>query len=313
LDDAYLERLYSGRGVSWWRLLGSYWRRLRVLLGARHYDLLWIEKELFPNLPAWAEQLLSALSVPYVVDYDDAIFHNYDLSRNPLKKLLSRKIDQIMRSARVVVCGNDYLAQRAHKAGAGCVVIVPTVVDVNRYAPTRHDASSTLVVGWMGSPSTVRYLKLVDEALGRAAEDVALELLVVGARFESSSCKVRCEAWSEESEVSRIQEMDVGIMPLENSPWERGKCGYKLIQYMACALPVIASPVGVNRQIVREGQNGFCAESTDDWARAFIKLAQDKSLRQQMGHEGRKQVEEGYSLQTKSRALLEAFSKALGF
>lgn len=306
-SDAYLEALYGGRSRSRHAAAG-YLERVSQLLRASRYDLLWVEKELFPFLPAWFERLLSDRGVRYVVDYDDALFHRYDCHRSGLvRRLLGRKIDAVMRHARLVVAGNPYLAQRARAAGADHVEIVPTVVDLRRYSGARRRRDGRpLTVGWIGSPSTAAYLRLIEEALAavQRRHDVALRLIGAG-DIELQGVEAERVAWSEEEEVAQIASLDVGIMPLPDAPWERGKCGYKLIQYMACGLPVVASPVGVNRDIVRQGENGFLAETADEWAEALSALARDQGLRQRMGEQGRRQVAERYTLDVQAPRLRE--------
>ncbi|MGE5612627.1 MAG: glycosyltransferase, partial [Nitrososphaerales archaeon] len=158
LDDDYLRTIYAKKPVSLMTLLRSYGRRLRALLQAGRYDLLWIEKELFPNLPSWGEWWLARAGIPYVVDYDDAIFHNYDTSPNPLKRLLGNKIGKVMRHAAMVVPGNPYLADHAAAAGARRIEIVPTVIDLQRYTPGHAHDTMSFVIGWIGSPSSIRFL-----------------------------------------------------------------------------------------------------------------------------------------------------------
>lgn len=310
LPDAYLKRYYGGRPTDWAGLAVAYLRRLSVLLNVRSFDLIWIEKELFPNLPAWAEMVLRCLGIPYVVDYDDAIFHNYDLSRNPLKRLMGRKIDRVMRGATLVVCGNAYLTARAQQAGARQVETIPTVVDLQRYAVSGHVLSEAIVIGWIGSSATVKYLEGIAPALRRLAADFPVRLRVIGARFSAPGLEVECRAWSEEHEVVEIQGFDIGIMPLLDSPWERGKCGYKLIQYMACGLPCVASPVGVNAEIIKKGVNGYLAGDTDAWFAALRSLCADAGARQAMGAEGRRMVEQRYCLQVAAPRLAALLAKA---
>ena len=257
-SDRYLQALYSGqsRGL---QAIGGYWRRLRVLVHAGEYDLIWIEKETFPFMPALAEWLLFKAGVPYMVDYDDALFHRYDEHRSWLiRSLLGRKIDAVMRHATLVVAGNEYLAERARVAEARRVEIVPTVVDLTRYKVIQSDSNHPLIVGWIGSPATSRYLAAIASAYESLAMEFDVRFVAVGVSEEAvRGLPIEVWHWSEETEVQSIQAFDIGIMPLEDSPWECGKCGYKLIQYMACGLPVVASPVGVNRQIVEHGANGF--------------------------------------------------------
>jgi glycosyltransferase involved in cell wall biosynthesis len=310
LRDDYIKRLYAKQATNWYDVINDYLMQVVRLLSARKFDLLWIEKELFPNLPAWFEQALSALNMRYVVDYDDAIFHNYDLNLHPAKRLLADKIDKVMRNSALVVCGNAYLAERAHFVGSRNVEIVPTVVDLDRYSVTKSKIRPMLVVGWIGSPSTVKYLDVVLPALKIVAAEFPLQLRVIGAQFTSPGLDIDCRSWSEESEASEIQDFDVGIMPLIDSPWERGKCGYKLIQYMACGRPVAASPVGVNREIVEHGINGYLASTVDEWTHAFRALYSDSQYRLDMGEHGRRYVEEKYCLQVTAPRLFQLFHEA---
>jgi glycosyltransferase involved in cell wall biosynthesis len=305
LDDDYLRAIYAKRPVSPWRLLRAYARRLGVLWSAKRFDALWIEGELFPNLPSFFECLLARLGIAYMVDYDDAIFHNYDKSRNPVKRLLRNKIAAVMRHAALVVPGNLYLAGYARQAGARRVEMLPTVVDANRYVPTHGSDGSRVVIGWMGSPTTVKYLEPILPVLGRLAVQFPIELAVVGARLNSASYPfVHCRAWSETTEVAEIGRFDVGIMPLLDDHWSRGKCGYKLIQYMACGKPVIASPVGMNTEIVDEGVNGLLAATDEAWLSALSLLASNRQIRQTMGERGRAMVEQKYCLQVTAPKLV---------
>lgn len=307
LDDDYLRAKYAGGRTAWTRLAQAYFRRVTTLAWqARDVDLLWIEKELAPWLPLWLERALMR-TPPVVLDFDDAIFHKYDLHRSAaVRRLYGRKIDRLMQRADLVVAGNDYLAQRARYAGAAHVEILPTVVDLQRYSVSVAVTDSTrpVRIGWIGSPSTVHYLDLLAEPLERLASRHAIELRCIGAAPRLQGIPVVPLTWREDTEVASIAACDIGIMPLTDSPWERGKCGYKLIQYMACGLPVVASPVGVNRQIVEEGVNGLLAADGRQWEEALERLVQDASLREQYGSAGRRAVEERYNLQVTARRLV---------
>lgn len=303
LDDAYLETLYGAGERPWPRVARAYLARLGQLLAMRRFDLLWIEKELFPMLPASAERLLAAAGVPYVVDYDDALFHNYDQHPRALvRRLLGRKIDRVMAGARLVITGNDYLADRARQAGARRVALLPTVVDLARYpaeaVADKPSGPSPFTIGWIGSPQTAAYLAAVAPALGELLAQPDTRLVLVGAgRGAPGNLPAEIRPWTEASEVADIASFDVGIMPLPDAPWERGKCGYKLIQYMACAKPVVASPVGVNRQLVEPGVNGYLATTPADWTRALNQLREDAALRARLGAAGRTRVAADYDLQ----------------
>jgi glycosyltransferase involved in cell wall biosynthesis len=312
LREDYIRRLYSGRPTFWLDVAVDYFRQVIRLFQAGSFDCLWIEKEIFPNLPAWAEQMLQRMHIPYVVDYDDATFHNYDLSASPLKRLLARKIDKVMAGADVVVCGNEYLASRARDAGASRIEVMPTVIDLQRYIVADKPLQNRIVVGWIGAPSTVKYLDLVAPVLAELSIEFPLQLQVVGAFFSWHGLDVVTIPWSEDTEVASIQQFDIGIMPLRDTPWERGKCGYKLIQYMACGLPVVGSAVGVNKALIQPGVNGYLASTGGEWDAALRGLIQNGDLRRKMGAVGRVHVEQKYCLQVTAHKVAELFEFVVG-
>lgn len=289
-DDDYVAALYRGeRPLP--LVARGFARRIAALARARAYDACWIEKELLPWLPAWLEHALLPLDLPVIVDYDDAIFHQYDHHRSRLvRRVLGHKIDAVMRRAALVVAGNEYLAARARAAGAPRVEVVPTVVDVARYAepvpaPAARDGCT---IGWIGNPGTARYLARIAPALEAIARRAGVRLVAIGANASQvAGLPIEAVPWSEATEVAELQAIDIGIMPLPDEPFERGKCGYKLIQYMACGRPVVASPVGVNAAIVRDGVNGFLAGDDAQWLAALTALVDDPARRARMGAAGR--------------------------
>ena len=300
-DADYLPSLYAGRKPSSaiWR---SYARRLQDLMHAKgKADLIWLEKEALPWVPSVLEGRLMPSGIPVVSDFDDAVFHRYDMHRlKPVRTLLGRKFANVMKNSACVFAGNSYLADYARDAAAAVIEIVPTVVDAEHYrVNVDRDVDAEPVIGWIGTPSTWR--ECVEPFLPvfrDVAQTFGARIEAVGARITSGEeAGIHFLSWSEEGEIERINAMDIGVMPLPDTPWMRGKCGYKLIQYMACGLPVIASPVGVNAEIVEHGVNGFLAETSDDWFRAIQALIGNPELRRQMGAAGRKRVEERYSLQ----------------
>lgn len=302
LSDTYLERRYAGRGRLGPALAGAA-RRLGALAGrARRADLLWIEQEVLPWVPAAWELACLPRGIPWVVDCDDAIFHRYDAHPHPLvRRLLGHKIDRLMARAALVTAGNAYLAARARRAGAPRVAVVPTVVDLARYPPPAGEQrrAGPAVIGWVGSPATEHYLLAIGDSLRRVCRRTGARLHLVGASPALAAAfpdvAVAVIPWREEDEVAQIGRFDVGIMPLADTPWERGKCGYKLIQYMACGLPVVASPVGVNPALVG-GDAGFLAAGAEEWERHLEALVADPELRRRMGAAGRARVEREYAL-----------------
>lgn len=313
LDEAYLGRLYTGRRRDHAAVAGALARRAALLRRARDYDLLWIEKELFPWLPHWGEALLARAGVPYVVDYDDAVFHYYDEDRRAaVRRLLGDKIDRVMRGAAAVVCGNDYIAERARRAGARRVEILPTVVDTERYPVLPRPAGAPFTVGWMGTPVTAALLGDVAGVLAEAARAGARVVLVGAGAVVPPGVPAEVRPWSEADEAAQIREFDVGIMPLPDTPVARGKCGYKLIQYMAAGRPVVASPIGANRAIVEHGVTGFLARDEGEWRRALCVLRADPALAARMGEAGRRRVEAAYSLRVAAPRLLAILRRAAG-
>lgn len=299
-SERYLELLY-GQQFKLPEVAKAYGRRAKNLSTANQYDVVWVEKESLPWLPWPLERAFLPRGIPLIVDFDDAVFHRYDMHRSALvRRILGHKLDRLMASAALVTAGNPYLADRAQKAGARRVEIVPTVVDVEVYGPpSQPRPSGPAVIGWIGTPSTwSEYMAPMMPLLAETANATGARISAVGAgKAAAAHPLLDIRPWSEASEVSMIQQMDIGIMPLTDTPWARGKCGYKLIQYMACGLPVIASPVGVNAEIVEDGVNGFLASNEAEWRTALATLLQDPDLRFRMGEAGRKKVEDHYSLQ----------------
>ncbi len=305
LDDDYLKELYGKGARSRLSIMQCYIKRFFVLFTVFKYDLIWIEKEIFPYFPAIFEKLLSVFSVKYIVDYDDAIFHNYDSSKSYLIRFfLSKKIDKVMRYSQCVIAGNDYLANRAKLAKAKRIEIIPTVIDHFRYKNRKNVIADKLTVGWIGSPSTQKYVVEILPALLEVNLKIPFRLLLVGASSDVGQqllgLEVDSYSWSEKTEVDLIRTMDIGIMPLHDGPWEKGKCGYKLIQYMACGVTVVASPVGVNKAIVESSSAGIIADTESEWIAALLQSLESSDFRNKSGISGRNTVEEKYSLKSQA-------------
>lgn len=292
----------------------AYLRRAITLVRARRYDVVWLEGELWPRSPAWGEALLDAIHCPYVVDYDDAVFHRYDLNPNPLVRLLlHRKIDTVMRHATAVVVGNQYLRERALAAGASVIHSVPSVVDLERYQPPSMPGGTPATIGWIGSPISAGFLESVVPVLNRVQQATGARVRIVGAgRRLSHQLQAEFIDWSEEAEVSEICNFSVGIMPLVDSPIARGKSGYKLIQYMACRVPVVASPVGENNTIVEHCVDGLLAASKEEWYEALVQLLRRPDLRERLGAAGRAKVERSYSVQVTGPRMASILVEAAG-
>lgn len=312
-DDNYICTLYKGKRSAG-RIIRNYFGRFRDILGCKKYDIAWIEKEFWPWAPSMIELLSVKMCRAVIVDYDDAVFHRYDQHRSSLvKKVLGGKHDVLMRRADLVTAGNDYIVARARAAGARRVEYLPTVVDKDRYRSRNIARTGRLTFGWIGTPVTAPYLKSVAPVFAKLSRRFDIRCVAIGARSDQlAGTPFEVRDWDHDTEVRDISALDVGIMPLPDTDWARGKCGYKLIQYMACRLPVIASPVGVNRDIVHENVNGFLAGGEDEWEHAASRLIKDHDLRRQMGREGRMLVEREYSLQVHAPRLLAMMRSLVG-
>ena len=301
LDDDYLTYRFDTGRISVRPVFRAFARRLSDLVHAHRYDLVIIYCELLPYFPAVLERYLEARKIPYIVDLDDAIFHSYDQSEVPFVRwLLGGKIKKVIQGASCVFAGSRYLADYSRQQNSN-VVILPTVIDLNRYERIKkveQGLRKPFTIGWIGSPSTSLYLESIGHVLRKFCEQHDARVVLVGSgNIQLPEVPVEFREWAEATEISDLLEFDVGIMPLSDSPWSRGKCGFKLIQYMACGLPVIASPVGVNVDIVDHGQNGFLAGTEQQWLEALNTLWKDPELRGSMGAAGRQRIEAKYSVQ----------------
>jgi glycosyltransferase involved in cell wall biosynthesis len=313
LKDEYLQHLFSHGSRRPSYVLARYLNRVQWLLSAPDVDAIWLHCEVFPYLPGLIDSLVRLPGKPIIFDYDDAIFHNYDLHSNRfVRTILGRKLQNTIGRANTAFCGNAYLAAYARPL-CPKVEIVPTVVDTLIYRPgsVRRPSAGVTKIGWIGTPSTwVEYMQDLLPMLTQLAKEGAARVAVMGAdRKAESHPLIDFTDWSEDCEIPFLQNIDIGIMPLTDTPWARGKCGYKLIQYMACGLPVIASPVGVNKEIVEHGVNGYLVETDEEWRIAIKKLMSDADLRRSMGLAGRKKIENAYSLKVWGPRVAEMISQ----
>ncbi|MFO0976563.1 MAG: glycosyltransferase [Planctomycetaceae bacterium] len=286
------------RGVRWW-----HWLRSRL----SSFDVVFIDREIFDDETTDMEERFRGSCKRLVIDLDDAIFLRYP-----------QKFPTLMELADLVVCGNrflmDYVApmnsRRCH---------VPTCVDMDDYPARPKLDHSVPIVGWMGTSGNVRYLSVAAEALRIVAKELAFELRLVVPDIhllkgmDLSGVNLVHEPWQPANEVRQLQQFDVGLMPLfPDEKWDIYKCGLKLIQYLAVAVPGIAAPVGVNSEILDGNQNGIAAQTTEEWVSALRTLLQSESLRRDMGTRGRQTVTERYSIQANYPVLRNALLELLG-
>jgi len=313
LDDDYLQRSFSGRRPSMRILLAAYTRRIHALCQADQFDLAIVYGDFLPYLPSWLER--SLLHVPFIYDYDDAFFLKYSTGRlRLLQPLMGAKTNRLMSSAVAVTAGNDWLAAKARLFN-NSVTVLPSVVDTVHYRPREparaERPGEPFTLGWIGSPSTSPYLQQLVDPLQQLACDRPVRLLVVGgAAPVIDGVEVIELPWSLQQEVPLIQQFDLGVMPLPDTLWARGKCAYKLVQCMACGIPVVASPVGANVDVVPP-ECGLLADSTEEWLASLRYLAADTERRQHMGIAARQWVQQRYSLRSTLPVLTRVIKQAV--
>ena len=323
LDSDYLVSAMQGRRSGMAGLKACARRALSLPRALQGSDLVWLEKEIWPFAPAWLERLWLGRRRPLVIDYDDAIFHVYDTHpRAVVRKLLGQKIDRLMAAADLVVCGSRYIEVRAIEAGARRTLLVPTMVEPSRYAiadPSGsagelNDASDAIRIAWIGTPFTYVHLTALGDVLGELATRRNIELHVIGVTEGSPphpSVPTVFHPWSDTTESSLLADCDIGVMPLERTPFTAGKCAYKIVQYMAAGLPVVATELGANMDTVEEGGSGLLVDTPAEWVDALDRLCATPALRASMGTRGRQLVEQRLCYDVGSRALASAFEQLL--
>jgi len=285
-----------------------------ILLNASKYDLLVIEKELIPYLPAFLEYYLILRKIPYILDYDDAIWHYYCNDKNSIMKYIREsKIKNIMNHSQAVICGSEYLLNYANQSKSKRTYKIPTVIDLEKYEKSNNN--SQFCIGWIGSPGTSKYILNLNNILKKITDefDVVVNLIGFDKNLENKlSFNNSIINWSEDTEISELMNFDIGIMPLDDNPFERGKCGFKLIQYMGSSIPVIASPVGENSIIVDHKINGFLANTDDEWYYYIKYYIENPKERSKMGNNGFMKVNEKYSLEKHKYCYLNVIRDVIG-
>lgn len=296
-----------------WFLVRGALARLQDLLRAGRYDLVFVHREAYPLGYPLIERALSAFGVPYLFDFDDAIYLTNVSAANrfiaPLK--FARKTEEIVRHASLVVAGNEHLATWA-RAFTPRVTVIPTTIDTDLYRPHRAKEKDTLCVGWSGSVTTIEHLRPLSGVLREIQRQHGVRLRVIGdPSFRIEGAEVESLPWREESELFDLGEIDIGLMPLPDEAWARGKCGLKALQYMGLGIPTLLSPVGVNTEIA-EGGAALLASTEEEWHSALERLITDARAREELGRAGRARVEERYSVRANLPKYIEAIQRAGG-
>jgi glycosyltransferase involved in cell wall biosynthesis len=274
-------------------------RLWQVLFVAPQYDAVWISREMDPLGPPVLERILLARCKRVILDIDDAL-HVYDRkSARFIPRLLRDrgKFSRMAASYTAVVCGNKYLAD-FYMEHSAAVQIIPTVVEIDRYEGLKRIPAETVRIGWIGTPLNDHHLEALYSPLAALARERDFELVIVGLNkpLQWDIPQVRYIDWQLANEFGYFAHFDIGIMPVTDSPFARGKCAFKLIQYMAAGLPVVASPVGANCEVVEHGKNGYLAATQDDWYFMLRQLVDDPEMRRRMGEHGRDLVRRRYTV-----------------
>ena len=296
------------------KILGTlfyYFRRFFNLLQVYKYDIIYIEYELFPYFSSVFEKLFTILKVRYIVDYDDAIFHNYNQSNNRLIRfLLSNKIDSVIKSANYVITGSPYLTEYVTRLNPSCIEI-PTSVSKKKYEFNSNSKKNTVfTIGWIGSKTTSgNVLKLIP-AFETLKDKIDYQLNLIG--FDENELKklthlnTHLITWDAKTEIEEIKKFDLGIMPLDDTPFNQGKCGFKLIQYMGCSLPTLSTPLDANKKINRNGKNLY-AITTEDWVKAIEKVYENQDYYKEVGIENYKDFEKYYTVESNYNSYIKLF------
>lgn len=314
LDEETYKVLYNQASL-WKKLSGvfkGFLRRWRtVIFEVRNYDYVFVHREASPLGPPVFEWMIARLwRKKMIYDFDDAIW--IPDSKNKLLNWFKAywKTGLICSWAYKVAGGNEYLCEFARKYN-NKVVRLPTCVDTELYHNQLKEQSGVnLVVGWTGSHSTLRFLDPLVPLLQKLVEEYKIEVLVICNKAPSFSFPgLIYQPWKEETEISDLLRINIGIMPLENDAWSEGKCGFKLVQYLALGIPAAASPVGVNRDIIEPGINGFLCSSEEDWRSALELLISNSDLRNKMGKTGREKIVAHYSIQANAGVFFGLFNR----
>ena len=280
----------------------STWRyftyMIELLSELRKASLVVVHRNAAPAGPPLVEALLFARGTRVVYDFDDAIYMPPSGETRFFRRLFrcDWRVAYICGRARHVGVGNSELASFARSVRSASVGVWPSSIDCERSGPSLTP-NRRLTIGWTGSSSTSRYLPIVLPALRELQENYDFDVLIVGTTVDLQSWGIRgrCAPWTPESEVPLLQQMSIGLMPLEDTPWERGKCSLKALAYQSAGIPAVVSDVGMNREAVIDGVTGFLVPAGGDWRAPLISLIEDPELRCRMGAAGRRHVEERYS------------------
>ena len=294
--------------------IGGFLYRIFNVFQAMNYDLVFIYREAAPLGPPLLEKFLHLMGKPIVFDFDDAIYLSSSSNANKFMRFLKfpSKTNYIIKISTLVLVGNRNLQNYAFRFNKN-IAIVPTVINTDLYQPKEYSKKDKACLGWSGSITTITHLNLIKDVLREICLKYDTYIKVIGSNdFFIPGIKIFTQEWKLETESDDLREIDIGLMPLPDDEWGRGKCGLKALQYMALGIPTICSPVGVNTEIIRDGVNGFFCRTEDEWVETLSLLIDNKELCERIGLEGRKTVEERYSVKVSAPFFLDILKRTYG-
>jgi glycosyltransferase involved in cell wall biosynthesis len=293
----------------------AYLRRTKDTKMAHHYDIIFIFREAYLTGSTRFEKAFAASGAKIIYDFDDAIWlPNVSKENKRLQKLKNPlKTQEIIAYADMVFAGNAYLAAYAREF-CDNVKVLPTTIDTDYHKRKEKATEDRLCIGWTGTQTTLRYLeelKGVFKSLKEKYGEKVYFKVICDTPWEVEELDIKNEKWSKEREIEQLEEIAIGVMPLSDDEWSRGKCGFKGLQYMAMEIPAVLSPVGVNKEIIEDGKNGFLANDEESWFRILSLLIESHELRENLGKEGRKTIIERYSVSAWKEKYVEYFNEVL--
>lgn len=291
-------------------LLGFSYRILNLFQSCR-YDLVYVYREITPLGPPIFETLLYFMGKPIIYDFDDAIYLPASSKVNKFISFLKfpQKTKYIIKLSRLVLAGNKTLKDYSLRFNKN-VAVLPTVIDTDLYQPKINQNKDTVCLGWSGSLTTIPHLGLIKEVLKKIYLKYKVDIKIIGSKdFFITGVKIFAQDWKLDSELKDLRKIDIGLMPLPDDEWGKGKCGLKALQYMALSIPAVCSPVGVNSEIIDDGINGFLCRNEEEWVEKLSLLINNRELCNRIGLEGRRTVERRYSVKVNAPFFLDILKK----
>jgi len=288
--------------------------RIFDLFWSTGYDIVFVHRESYPFGPAFLERIVKFLGKKVIFDFDDAIFLPSSSESNIFMERFNRygKVPEVIALADHVITGNKYLADFAAKYNEN-VSVIPTSVDTCRYRPPAENGMKAgIVIGWIGSKTTSKFLLPMKDIFKKLLNKYPqLIIRIVGGEIDFwEDERIENVNWMLESEIKTLQGFDIGIMPMPDTKWTRGKCAFKAILYISVGIPCVCSPVGMNNELIMDGKNGFLASSDEEWEEKLSELIESANLRKSIGEKARRTVTEKYSVRASFPEFIKVLEKA---